>query len=143
MTPREKVAVRTVWSAFCKEHPDYGVLLFNAYFLKYPDNIKLFKHFKGKSLRTLSTDPEFSAHCSLVGEEITSIIEALDDVPRVLEILKKNALLHHRLRGVTPAHFTSFGQVVIDVLTANHEDLMTPATDNAWKKFFEDCGTVG
>ncbi|KAH8009123.1 hypothetical protein HPB51_010660 [Rhipicephalus microplus] len=59
LTPREKMVVRSVWSAFCKEHQDYGVLLFNAYFLKYPDNIKLFKHFKGKSLRTLATDHEF------------------------------------------------------------------------------------
>ncbi|XP_037508829.1 globin-like [Rhipicephalus sanguineus] len=117
MTPREKVAVRTVWSAFCKEHPDYGVLLFNVYFLKYPDNIKLFKQFKGKSLRTLSsTDPEFSAHCSLVGEEITSMIEALDDVPRVLEILEKT--LSSTIAYVSDARaLHQLGQVVIDVLT--------------------------
>ncbi|KAL3242611.1 hypothetical protein MRX96_020999 [Rhipicephalus microplus] len=136
LTPREKMVVRSVWSAFCKEHQDYGVLLFNAYFLKYPDNIKLFKHFKGKSLRTLATDHEFSAHCSVVGKEITSIIEALDNAPRMLEILEKNAIFHSHIRGVTPAHFATFGQVVIDVLSANHDDLTTPATHNAWKKFF-------
>ncbi|KAH6938071.1 hypothetical protein HPB50_006649 [Hyalomma asiaticum] len=146
MTPREKKAVRDVWTAFCKEHPDYGVLLFHAFFLKYPDDIQLFKHFKGKNLRTLATDHEFrrvrscecTAHCSLVGEEITSIIEALGNVTQVLEILEKNALLHQRIRGVTPAHFAKFSNVVVDVLTANHEDLMTSAAQDAWKKFFEN-----
>ncbi|XP_065289198.2 streptococcal hemagglutinin-like isoform X2 [Dermacentor albipictus] len=137
LTPWQKNAVREVWRAFCKEHPEYGVLLFQAYFHKYPDHIELFMHFKGKNIRTLAMDPEFSAHCSRVGEEITSIIEALENVPVLLELLEKNALLHHHTRGVTPAHFASFGQVLVDVLHANHEDLMTPATEEAWKKFFE------
>ncbi|KAH7965493.1 hypothetical protein HPB49_008479 [Dermacentor silvarum] len=137
LTPREKKAVRAVWSTFCKEHPDYGVLLFQAYFHKYPDHIELFRHFKGKNLRTLGMDQEFSSHCSLVGEEITNIVEALDNVPELLELLEKNALLHHHIRGVTPAHFASFGQVLVDVLHANHEDIMTTTTEEAWKKFFE------
>ncbi|KAL1479269.1 hypothetical protein MTO96_051984 [Rhipicephalus appendiculatus] len=121
MSPREKMAVRIVWSAFCKEHPDYGVLLFNAYFLKYPDNINLFERFKGKNLRTLATDHEFSAHCSVVGQEITSIIEALDNVLRLVEILEKNALFHRHIRGVTPAHFTTFGQFVVSFTTVAYE----------------------
>ncbi|XP_077541176.1 uncharacterized protein LOC144153402 [Haemaphysalis longicornis] len=142
LTEHEKKALRQVWQEFCCAHDDYGVLIFQAFFIKYPDHLNLFKEFRGRTLRTLTNDPKLRAHCNLVGYELTCMIESLDNPAELLELMRKLGVFHQRQRGVKARYFNAFGHVTVDVLIANHEDRMTSVAKKAFHKFFETMTRV-
>ncbi|XP_077541143.1 globin-like [Haemaphysalis longicornis] len=138
LTAAEKKAVRDVWKMHYRDHvEDYGVCVLQAFFLKYPDYLNLFKEFQGKTLRTLISDAKFREHCTRVGDELTALLGALDTPTELLQMMEQNAVRHCRMAGVEPAHFRQFGQVIVDMLCASYEDHMPPTALSGWQHFFE------
>ncbi|XP_077541175.1 globin-F1-like [Haemaphysalis longicornis] len=137
LTDADKKAIRSVWIQFCKSHPDYGMTVFHAFLLKHPEHLNLFKDFRGRTLRSLTGHPKFKAHCIRVGNELTHLINALDNPRELLQVALNIALIHQRQRDVKVAYFTSFSHTLIDVLVTEHKNLMTSETKAAWHRLLE------
>lgn len=142
LTATECKLVRRSWHDFCIGNGDYGVILFKSFFVKSPESLKLFRHFRGKSVGSLPDDPHFRTHACSVGYQLTSMVEKVDDPPVLEELIRKNALAHTDRVGVTPDKFAVLGQTVVEVLSARNEKFMTPAAVVAWGKVFACMNTI-
>ncbi|KAL1476457.1 hypothetical protein MTO96_036478 [Rhipicephalus appendiculatus] len=135
LTENEKNLIKSTWSIFCSNNREFGVLLFLSLFVRHPEYLPMFRNFRAKHVAELKDDPAFRAHGCAVGYHLTSMVDNILD-PVTFELLvRRNATDHLRRRGVEPHHFEVMGEVVVDVLQAKEERLMTPATVDAWKKF--------
>lgn len=141
MTDREKKLVRSSWQRFCDVNQDYGMLLFMGMFTNHPEYLELFKHFKGRDLRSLHNDPKFRAHASAVGHQLSAMVESLDD-PEVLVVLIQKNALSHTTRNVKPTNFEGLFEAVIEEMAASERSLMKTATVSAWEKLFETVNLI-
>lgn len=142
LTATECKLIRKSWHDFCIGNGDYGVILFKSFFIKSPESLKLFRHFRSKSVGSLPDDPHFRAHACSVGYQLTSMVEFVDDPPLLEALIRKNAFAHTERMGATPEKFVVLGQTVVEVLSARNERLMTPATVAAWRKLFACMNTI-
>ncbi|XP_077531258.1 cytoglobin-1-like [Haemaphysalis longicornis] len=142
LSEREKKLVRDVWDAFCTKHRDYGSIILSSFFVAHPDLQKLFPAFRDKPVRTLKDDVKFRNHAIKFGDQLNSLIEALDKPAVLADLMRKTSHLHAGHKGVKPEHFVTMGRVIINVLTANHDRLMTGPAVKAWEKLFV-CSDVG
>ncbi|KAL3200183.1 hypothetical protein MRX96_043595 [Rhipicephalus microplus] len=128
LTENEKNLIESTWRAFCSNNREYGLLLFLSLFVRHPEYLSMFRTFRAKH-------PPFRAHGCAIGYHLTSMVENILD-PATLEVLvRRNTTAHLRRQGIRPRHFEVMGEIVIDVLQATEERLMTPAAVDAWKKF--------
>lgn len=134
LTEKERRLIHESWQNFTKKHPDYGILLFTALFVKHPEYQKLFKKFKDKELGTLMRDPIFTDHASTAGRQITAMVDSLETPGILLEIITKNIEFHPIGSGVMPEHYVEMGRVLIEVLRADEDERTTRATIKAWEK---------
>ncbi|KAH9377461.1 hypothetical protein HPB48_006295 [Haemaphysalis longicornis] len=135
MTEQQMKLLKDTWHKFCDNNREYGVLLFLSLFIKHPELLSMFRHFKGKPVSALMDDPMFRAHGCAIGYHITALVDSLGD-PAKFEILaRQNAREHLKRKGVKPAHFEVMGEVMVGVLKAKEERSMTPAAVEAWEKF--------
>ncbi|KAL1416787.1 hypothetical protein MTO96_027498 [Rhipicephalus appendiculatus] len=134
LSEKERRLIHESWQTFTKKHPDYGIILFTALFVKHPEYQKLFKKFKGKDLGTLMRDPVFTDHASSAGRQITAMVNALETPGVLLEIITKNIEFHPIGSGVLPEHYVEMGRALIDVLRADEDEHTTRATIRAWEK---------
>lgn len=137
ITDRERKAVKRSWHQFCKLHPNAGELIFVAMFTKHPEYLILFPPFQDKTLDELEGDPKFKAHATIVAHQLTAIVDTLDDTSILIELLRKNALNHTRLEGVTPSHLESLTHIITDVMRTKLGSRMTRATAASWDRVFE------
>ncbi|XP_077531115.1 cytoglobin-1-like [Haemaphysalis longicornis] len=136
LTERDKKLIRNIWDAFRNEHQDFGVILFSALFVSHPELQQFFPAFRDKPVGSLNGDAQFRKHAGAVGTQISNLIEALDNETLFAELLHSNSAFHAGKKGVKPEHFAAMGSVLISVLSANHERLMTPVAIKAWEKLF-------
>lgn len=136
MTERERRAIQQTWSLFTKSNHEYGVVMFLALFQRYPEYLNIFPLFRGKSLKELPEDARFRAHGCAIGYQLSSFVDSIGDPPLLEALIHKNAAAHLERAGVSPFHFQSLGKVVIDILKAEEEKLMTPPVVLAWEKLF-------
>ncbi|XP_075726485.1 cytoglobin-1-like [Rhipicephalus microplus] len=136
MTEREKQLVLASWNAFTKDRDDYGVQLFDALFVAHPEYLKLFHKFKGETIEEVRKESKFREHGVTIGMQLSNLIEFLDDPDNLIMLVRSNAELHTKIKGVKPKHFKVFSQVIIDVLKTNHRKLMPPEAEQAWVKLF-------
>ncbi|KAH8032271.1 hypothetical protein HPB51_024048 [Rhipicephalus microplus] len=134
-TEKERRLLHESWQNFTKRHPDYGVILFTALFVKHPEYQKLFKKFRDKELGTFMRDPVFTDHASTAGRQITAMVDALETPGILLEIITKNMEFHPIGSGMKPKHYVEMGRVLVDVLSADEDERATRATIKAWEKF--------
>ncbi|KAH7934679.1 hypothetical protein HPB51_028955 [Rhipicephalus microplus] len=128
LTENEKNLIESTWRAFCSNNREYGVLLFLSLFVRHPEYLSMFRHFRAKH-------PAFRAHGCAIGYHLTSMVENILD-PATFEVLvRRNTTEHLRHQGIRPRHFEVMGEIVIDVPQATEKRLMTPAAIDAWKKF--------
>lgn len=138
LTEPEKNRVQSVWRAFVKANrDDYGVILLTAMFTAHPQYLQLFEKFKHLEVEELRNDDKFKSLGFTVGTNLNNQIELLADPDNMLRVVKKNALFHARIPGVTPEHFESFGRVIIDELKARHGHMMNVPAISAWEKLFQ------
>ncbi|XP_075739995.1 uncharacterized protein LOC142785399 [Rhipicephalus microplus] len=125
LTENEKNLFESTWHAFCSNNRDYGVLLFLSRFVRQPEYLPMFRNFRAKH-------PVFREHRCVIGYHLTCIVVNILD-PATFEVLvRRNATEHHRRQDT---RLRPFEVVVIDVLQAEEERLMTPAAVDAWEKF--------
>ncbi|XP_077492509.1 uncharacterized protein LOC144103727 [Amblyomma americanum] len=138
LTGKDRRHIRDIWHTFTTQHEDYGEILFTSLFFRHPDYQQLFTHFRDRPLGSLKGAPKFRAHASIVGGHITSMVNALDTPKVLLGVVEKNARFHAKMiSNVRPEHFVDLGRVIIEVLRANYEELMTPEVVRAWEKLFQ------
>ncbi|KAH9379847.1 hypothetical protein HPB48_003498 [Haemaphysalis longicornis] len=75
-------------------------------------------------------------HAIKFGDQLNNLIEALDKPAVLADLMRKTSHLHAGHKGVKPEHFVTMGRVIINVLTANHDRLMTGPAVKAWEKLF-------
>ncbi|KAH8042792.1 hypothetical protein HPB51_025844 [Rhipicephalus microplus] len=135
LTENEKNLIKSTWRAFCSNNREYGVLLFLSLFVRHPEYLPKFRNFRANNAAGLKDDPAFRAHGCAVGYHLTSMVDNILD-PATFEVLvRRNATEHLHRQGVRPSHFEVMGEIVINVLQAKEERLMTPAAVDSWKKF--------
>ncbi|XP_077528369.1 cytoglobin-1-like [Haemaphysalis longicornis] len=142
MTPREERLVRDSWRNFTRKNPDFGVIVFQRMFRKYPEYQKLFERFKNADVQTLPSNPKFRAHACSVGFQLSAIVESLDDPDAVAELIHRNAVNHTKHAGVRPPNFEGFFSAVLEEMEAKNKSFMTPPVVAAWVKFFEFMNTI-
>lgn len=116
--------------------------IFIAFFVKAPDTLELFRHFRGKAISVLPNEPQFRAHAWAVGYQLASMVEYSADAALLEALVRKNAKSHTTRAGVKPEHFALIGQTVIEVMKNKHGKFMTPAAVAAWEKLITCMGKV-
>ncbi|XP_075739996.1 hemoglobin subunit beta-1-like [Rhipicephalus microplus] len=135
LTENEKNLIKNTWRAFCSNNRECGVLLFLSQFVRHPEYLPMFRNFRANNVAGLKDVPAFRAHGCAVGYHLTSMVDNILD-PATFEVLvRRNATEHLQRQSVWPSHFEVMGEIVINVLQAKEERLMTPAAINAWRKF--------
>lgn len=137
LTDKEAKAIRDTWRMFCDRHPDHGMLIFNAMFVKNPKYLELFPKFRSKSMAALQNDAKYKAHGSAVGHHLSAMVDTLDDTTILVEMMRKNAENHTVRAGVTTRHFRSLCRAVLEVLEMKLGSDLTPLAVVAWDKLFE------
>lgn len=137
LTDKERRAIRESWRTFSENNPDYGVILFNGMFTKHPQYVKLFRHFRGKSLKVLQGDPKFKAHASAVGHQFSALVDSLEDPEILVELIRKNASNHIQHKGVQPSHFESLLHVTLEIMHRKVPSKMSQAAVSGWDKLVE------
>ncbi|XP_077560815.1 cytoglobin-2-like [Haemaphysalis longicornis] len=136
LTASDTKLVRETWRSLCSLDSDYGVLVFQALFIRHPEFLPMFSRFKDKDVDSLPDDVHFRAHACAVGNQLTSMVGSADDVRLLDALIQKNAMAHTKRRGVAPPHFHELGSCVIEVLALKFEKMMTPQAVAAWEKLF-------
>ncbi|KAH9372447.1 hypothetical protein HPB48_012867 [Haemaphysalis longicornis] len=136
LTASDTKLVRETWRSLCSLDSDYGVLVFQALFIRHPEFLPMFSRFKDKDVDSLPDDVHFRAHACAVGNQLTSMVGSADDARLLDALIQKNAMAHTKRRGVAPPHFRELGSCVIEVLALKFEKMMTPQAVAAWEKLF-------
>ncbi|XP_077532370.1 globin-like [Haemaphysalis longicornis] len=142
MTEKQMKAIKDTWHRFCDNNREYGVFLFLSLFIKHPEFLPMFPHFKGKPVSALKDDPMFRAHGCAIGYHITSLVDSLGDPAKFEVLARRNATDHLKRKGVKPSHFEVLGQCMVDVLQSKDEKYMTPEAVEAWQKFLSVSGVL-
>ncbi|XP_065283256.1 globin-like [Dermacentor albipictus] len=142
LTERDKILIRNSWRMYCERNPDYDVSIFIGMFAKYPEYLQLFPRFRDKELRALRNDAAFRAHACAVGQQLSAIVECIEDDEAFVELIRKNAADHVPRAGVRPANFEGFFAAALEQMVACNRALMTPATVDAWQRLFEIMNTI-
>ncbi|KAH9376545.1 hypothetical protein HPB48_001669 [Haemaphysalis longicornis] len=142
MTEKQMKAIKDTWHRFCDNNREYGVFLFLSLFIKHPEFLPMFPHFKGKPVSALKDDPMFRAHGCAIGYHITSLVDSLGDPAKFEVLARRNATDHLKRKGVKPSHFEVLGQCMVDVLQSKDEKYMTPRPSKPGKSSFRGLGAA-
>ncbi|XP_054934440.1 globin-like [Dermacentor andersoni] len=142
LTKRDKKLIRNSWPKFCERNPDYGMSIFISMFAKHPEYLQLFPRFRDKELRALRDDAKFRAHACAVSQQLSAIVECIEDDELLVELIRKNAANHLPRAGVRPANFEGLFAAALEQMVASNRAFMTPATVNAWQRLFEIMNTI-
>ncbi|XP_064487576.1 globin-1-like [Ornithodoros turicata] len=141
MTLRERKAVQATWARFCKD-TNNSVTLFIELFTRHPEYKSLFRDFDEVPSSGLSAQPQLVAHAITVEYQLTAMIHYLDDGTLLEGLMRKNAYIHARHRGVFPKQFVNFTQVIKWTLHQKVGDMMSLDAINGWEKFFQMLTSV-
>ncbi|CAN7944358.1 unnamed protein product, partial [Ixodes hexagonus] len=137
LSRKDTERIRKSWSLLSKLHPLPGQLIFKAMFVKYPDFVALFPHFRHKKVNALSDDLHFISHANEVGKVLGSIIDCIDEPDKVMALIRKNATDHTTRQGVKPTHFEAMLDVVLEVLRETLTWRLKPAAVSSWEKLIQ------
>ncbi|KAH9379383.1 hypothetical protein HPB48_008095 [Haemaphysalis longicornis] len=142
MTSREKRLVLDSWRRFCRQNPDYSVILFMGMFTRHPEYQKLFRPFRKVHREALPSNAKFRAHACAVGHQLSAIVESLDEPEVAVELIRKNAADHTKRARVRPANFEGLFSAVLAEMEAKSKPVMTPAVVAAWEKLFRRINII-
>ncbi|KAG5894649.1 hypothetical protein JTB14_017362 [Gonioctena quinquepunctata] len=132
LTARDRDLVKNSFNAMRNTPRKYGKAILVTFFLHNRSAQKLFPY-RDIPIDSLVSNPQFEKHSLTVQDVIASIIDSLDNSPRMIALLGKVAEQLVSLGATESLLFTQFQESMIDYLSPR----MNAEEVGAWKKILK------
>mmetsp|Transcript_3907 Transcript_3907/g.5592 ORF Transcript_3907/g.5592 Transcript_3907/m.5592 type:complete len:213 (+) Transcript_3907:43-681(+) len=138
LTPGDKKIIRRIWGLLQKDMCNNGMTILNKLFEIAPGALKLFRfRYHNDLMRSFS----FKAHSYAVMNAMDDVIKNLDDLNKIVHILRTLGKLHAEFK-VEPIHFLVFRAALLMSLKGALNDVWTHEVETAWTRLCDALDAV-